>query len=452
MARGIVGVVSLVVAAGGAPAALRAEPVRPPRGCVVVTEAPFEARGDGAADDTRAIQRAVDQSRCVFLPRGHYRTTAAIVMGAGRRLVGEGRDLTILHQVVAPPAGSVANSATVYDVLRIEGGNVHVSDLTLRGPMTGFPPLVAGARGQKGISIQPRDTASRITLVGIGVVGMEANGINIWNGVRDVYLCDVIVTDIGNEGVYVGFDVAGVTVRRLMVSRVRSWAFDTNGGQVGLFDFTIRDAGDSSLADDGGGVTWTADDRSTVRDDVRFIGGIIEDCIGSGVNITVPQSESAEATNLVVSDVRIGVAHSLSTVPGVFVSTGGGARQGRLRNAWLERLELTNVTLNVQNSTDLFLQDCRVENALPLRPSAGPATEGIRIDAGLRPDLGRITLIGCRVSGWRVGIRWQSIQAAYSAAANCLVDNTDAAEEFSYGMRARLMTQPPTDCESSPGG
>ena len=434
------GVGALVGAVSGG----RASAQTPTAGCVSVIGAPFGARGDGLADDTRVIQQAVDGARCVFLPAGTYRTTRAIVLGAGRRLIGAGRDTTVLHQVVKPEPGSVGNGTTDYDVVRIEGGGVLMSDLTLQGPMTGVPPLLASARGQKGLSVQPPDTASRISLLRLAVVGVQANGISIWNGVSDVYLCDVLVADAGNEGVYVTFGAWGITARRLSVERVRSWAFDTNGGHIGLLDFAIRDTGDSSQVDDGGGVTWTADDASAVRTDVRIVGGTLENVIGSAVNITVPQSEGVEATDAVVADVRIR-AGIRSTAPGVFVSTAGGARKGRLRGAWLERLDLENVTLSVQNSTDLFVRDCRVVNRLPLPPGAGPAGQGIRIDSSLPGDRGQIGVTGCRVSGWQIGIMWQAVRSGY-AAGNCLAGNTEAADAFAEGVRQRV-TRAPDECD-----
>lgn len=419
-----------------------------PAACASATAAPFRARGDGVTDDTHAIQRAVDGGRCVFLPAGTYRTTRAIVLGAGRRLIGAGRDVTVVYQRVMPEPGSVGNSATDYDVVRIEGGGVQVSDLTLRGPMTDFPPLLASARGQKGISVQPRDTASRISLVRVGVTGIQANGISIWNGVSDVYLCDVAVADAGNEGVYVTYGASRITARRLRVARVRSWAFDTNGGHVALLDFTIRDTGDSSQVDDGGGVTWTADDASAVRTDVRIIAGTIENVIGSAINMTVPQSAEAEATDLVVADVRIR-GGTPSGAPGVYVSTAGGVRKGRLRGAWLDRLNLENVTLSVQNSTDLLVRDCRVVNGLSLPLAADAAAQGVRIDSSLPRDDGQTVLTGCRVSGWRIGVTWQALQSGY-AGGNCLVGNTDAAEQFAEGMRERL-ARASDDCDLPSG-
>ncbi len=79
--------------------ALRSKPFRRPSACpvlipllllAVVLPAPaadvttFGTRGDGAADDTAALQRAVDAGGAVDLPRGIYRITQTVVVDLDR--------------------------------------------------------------------------------------------------------------------------------------------------------------------------------------------------------------------------------------------------------------------------------------------------------------------------------------------------------------------------------
>ena len=445
-------VLLLIVAAGSAVGALAvAKPETPPAGCFSVRSPPYRAVGDGKTDDTAALRRAVAQRYCVFLPAGRYRTRGVIVIPAGRRLVGAGRDVTVLHQVVAPPLGSVGNSVTPFDALHIRGGDVEVRGLTIRGPVEGFPPSAPRGDGQKGISIQPADTASRITLRDLRIQGIQTNAINVWNGVRDVFIMDVIIADAGNEGIYITFDAADVTVRNLAVSRVRSWAFDTNGGRVRLTGFVIREAGDTATADDGGGVTWTVDDLSTVREDVVIEHGVIDDCIGSAVNITVPQSDSLEGVRAVVSDVTIRYSRRASA-PGVYVSTAGGRRRGRMRDVWLEGIRMRNGTIAVQRTERLFLRDCVVINGLPLGGDASdPAWQGIRIDAGGRPDVGSVEVVGCRSEGWRVGIMWQSVRSGSSVDA-CGDHNSDGDVLFAGGVRERVVSRGSSTCSTADPG
>lgn len=63
---------------------------------IYITPENFPVRGDGVADDTGAIQQAIDKAgaasdrRVVFLPQGRYRITRTIFMWPGVRLIGYG--------------------------------------------------------------------------------------------------------------------------------------------------------------------------------------------------------------------------------------------------------------------------------------------------------------------------------------------------------------------------
>ncbi|MFW5835241.1 MAG: glycosyl hydrolase family 28-related protein, partial [Pseudomonadota bacterium] len=65
-------------------------------GAVNVKDAPYRARGDGRADDTAAIQRAIDENDTVFLPKGCYRLTGTLELRPHTRLIGVGQHLSIL--------------------------------------------------------------------------------------------------------------------------------------------------------------------------------------------------------------------------------------------------------------------------------------------------------------------------------------------------------------------
>lgn len=63
-----------------------------------VKKAPYLAKGDGRADDTAALQKAIDDcpaGKAVFLPEGTYRTTAELrIKGKGIVLRGAGPNKT----------------------------------------------------------------------------------------------------------------------------------------------------------------------------------------------------------------------------------------------------------------------------------------------------------------------------------------------------------------------
>jgi hypothetical protein len=65
-------------------------------GAASVKAARYGARGDGRADDTGALQRAIDENEIVFLPKGCYRLTRTLQLRPATKLIGLGQHLSIL--------------------------------------------------------------------------------------------------------------------------------------------------------------------------------------------------------------------------------------------------------------------------------------------------------------------------------------------------------------------
>lgn len=101
------------VQSGSAPANVRLEPYR--------------ARGDGKADDTAAIQSAIDQNDHVYLPPGKYLIDPQIGlrMRTGTRLSGAGRSKSVL--LAASGGGSVQN------LVDYGGGSIVRRNFNVRG-------------------------------------------------------------------------------------------------------------------------------------------------------------------------------------------------------------------------------------------------------------------------------------------------------------------------------
>lgn len=84
-------------------------------GAVNVKSAPYRAAGDGVADDTAALQRAIDEHEIVFLPKGYYRLTRTLQLRPQSKLVGVGQHLSVL---VAKGDGEFADPAHPSPLIR----------------------------------------------------------------------------------------------------------------------------------------------------------------------------------------------------------------------------------------------------------------------------------------------------------------------------------------------
>jgi len=78
-------------------------------GAVNVKEAPYNAKGDGRADDWAAIQKAVNEHDIVFLPKGSYAVSGTVRLRPSTRLIGAYRCFTWLKPFEAP-GGDFADS------------------------------------------------------------------------------------------------------------------------------------------------------------------------------------------------------------------------------------------------------------------------------------------------------------------------------------------------------
>jgi len=65
--------------------------------CAVSVKAPpYNAKGDGWTDDSEAIQRAINENKVVFLPKGYYSIERTIKLNANTNLIGVGGHLSII--------------------------------------------------------------------------------------------------------------------------------------------------------------------------------------------------------------------------------------------------------------------------------------------------------------------------------------------------------------------
>jgi len=61
-----------------------------------VKAAPYNAKGDSHADDTAALQRAIDENEVIFLPKGYYRVTKTLHLKPNTKLIGVAQHLSVI--------------------------------------------------------------------------------------------------------------------------------------------------------------------------------------------------------------------------------------------------------------------------------------------------------------------------------------------------------------------
>jgi Pectate lyase superfamily protein len=156
------------------------------------------AVGNGVADDTTAIQAAVDaaaavvvsSNRTVLIPAGRYKTTAQITLGSNIRLTGDG------------PSTIIDNVTTNTYIITCDGGhtNVVIENLAVIGHGV-FDNSTAGRAAVKlthfGSSRGSSAVIRNIWIYDSGVTGL---GVDQWD---DVFIENVFVYNAAEHGAYV---------------------------------------------------------------------------------------------------------------------------------------------------------------------------------------------------------------------------------------------------------
>ena len=150
----------------------------------------FGAVGDGIADDTAAIQDAINlgSAKVVLIPAGTYKITAPLILRDGMTLRGEGRGATILTK-------------TDYNGPCISGTDidqVNLEDFTINGPGQWV------GTGNKGISIavSAQELCTSLSLSRITITG--CNDICVYMGTCSFVTYDNLrCRDYGYCGIFI---------------------------------------------------------------------------------------------------------------------------------------------------------------------------------------------------------------------------------------------------------
>ena len=180
--------------AAGPPPPLRTDCAPTPTSSrsVSVKEAPYGAKGDGLADDTAAIQKAVDAMAgtggTVTVPPGTYLVDAVTSLHLRSGLTFAMDPGAILK--------AIPNSSSNYTILRLSGvSNVHVVGGTLLGDRGAH----TGSGGEQGMGLRITGNAQHITVAGVTARECWGDGFTI-AGASDVVLCQVLADHNRRQG------------------------------------------------------------------------------------------------------------------------------------------------------------------------------------------------------------------------------------------------------------
>jgi hypothetical protein len=101
-----------------------------------VREKPYGAKGDGKADDTAAIQRAIDENDSVFLPTGEYRVSRPLILHSRTQLFGVSNVLSVVSLIESEYYRDVSQPAPLIDTVDDPDGTTTLAFVELRVPIT----------------------------------------------------------------------------------------------------------------------------------------------------------------------------------------------------------------------------------------------------------------------------------------------------------------------------
>ena len=105
-------------------------------GAVNVKLPPYSAKGDGVADDTAAIQRAIDASEVVFIPKGYFKVSKPLLLRSRTRLIGVSKTLSnIISSSTASAFSDPSNPSPVVQTVDDPEASTILAFLQIRAPV-----------------------------------------------------------------------------------------------------------------------------------------------------------------------------------------------------------------------------------------------------------------------------------------------------------------------------
>jgi sugar lactone lactonase YvrE len=249
MLKCLIPVLGLMPAVLAWPASYYTVRLEDPKAVYLMREA-FPVRGDGVADDTNAIQQAIDKVQettnegIVFIPEGRYRLTHTVYVWPGIRVIGYGAVRPVFLLGEKTPGYQDKDNES--QMLFFAGGRPRAGrgrGGPGAGGRGGQPPANAGGPGGRGGAGQPQDAGAGTFYSAIANIDLEiADGNAGAVGVRARYAQHCFMAHMDFR---IGSGLAGIHEGGNVVEDVRFY-----GGQYGIWtrrpspgwQFTVVDA------------------------------------------------------------------------------------------------------------------------------------------------------------------------------------------------------------------
>jgi hypothetical protein len=187
----------------------------------IVNVKDFGAVGNGATNDTAAIQAAINTGKRVYIPTGNYYITDALTIATtGQMITGDGRNKSLLK--VTSAFNLSANGVIVFTggepgaELMSFGINFTQPDTNVRASLTAYPPAIYAVN------------TPRFTIYDMKITN-ATNGINM-SGNSGGAIIDLLEMSAYNTGIYI--DGCLDTVR---INKFHFYSFDMTANQTQIF-------------------------------------------------------------------------------------------------------------------------------------------------------------------------------------------------------------------------
>lgn len=229
----------------------------------------YGAVGDGVADDTVAIQAAIDTGLPVFIPPGIYLVSSVLTLGpAEQTLYGAGRSETFIKVSTAFDLNPVTSPA-VFNVYRpvpsTDPTETFISDLSidfthpgaaLRASLTSYPPAIR-AHGK------PRCRFERLRITQ-AMIAFDLTGNSGGTDLDDVEVSSFVY----------GIQLDG-SLDSVKISRWHQFPFSCTGGVGGLVWVTVSGGLIMSVAREDDGDNYTNGTLATTFTIPNGVGGVV---------------------------------------------------------------------------------------------------------------------------------------------------------------------------------